>query len=229
MNIPLKIKVCGMRDEDNICELIDEVEPDFMGLIFYKKSKRLVNKPLSKFCLEKIKKSKTKLIGIFVEQNVEETLEKAQTYQLDAIQLHGGDRHNFEFCKSIKNQHYPVLKVFGVKEKQNISESINQFVPSNTNFNDAANYYLFDTSSSFHGGSGISFNWDLLPNKISHPFFLSGGLSLNNAKEIKKWISSRIEKKYSIPSVLDLNSNFELSPGLKDIKKIKLFINELQG
>lgn len=199
----MKIKVCGINDLDSLTDLEKDENIDFLGFIFYSKSKRFVKINLPE---EKLKNR----VGVFVNENEDFIKEKILQYKLDFVQLHGNESPIF--CRSIRN-YTPVIKAFGVDS--NFAFSIlNQF-------QDCADYFLFDTKTEQHGGSGLRFNWNLLSNyTLSTPFFLSGGLNPDDLSDIQK---------LSHPAFfgLDLNSGFEIKPGLKDVNKVNQFIKEL--
>lgn len=199
----MKVKVCGINDLDVMGNLEKIASIDFLGFIFYEESKRFV-----KISLPEIKVKNR--VGVFVNETESFIKEKIKQYDLDFVQLHGNE--SAEFCRRIK-KNIPVIKAFGVDS--NFAFSIlNQFV-------DAVDYFLFDTKTEKHGGSGVKFNWNLLSNyTLTTPFFLSGGISPNDVSEIKK---------LSHPAFygLDLNSGFELEPGIKDVEKVNTFIKEL--
>ncbi|MFN5417251.1 MAG: phosphoribosylanthranilate isomerase [Flavobacteriia bacterium] len=198
----MKVKVCGINDLDAMANLEKIGSIDFLGFIFYEESKRFV-----KITLPKVKVKNR--VGVFVNETESFIKEKIKQYDLDFVQLHGNESP--EFCRRIK-KNIPVIKAFGVDS--NFAFSIlNQFV-------DAVDYFLFDTKTEIHGGSGLKFNWNLLANyTLTTPFFLSGGISPNDVSDIKK---------LSHPAFygLDLNSGFELEPGIKDVEKVNTFIKK---
>ncbi len=202
----LKIKVCGMRDKDNIAELI-EVQPDFMGFIFHEKSPRNVtNLPTIDFP-ENIKK-----VGVFVNKSQAFIQEKARDFPLDYIQLHGSESP--EYCAELKNKGFKIVKAFNIHpdfdfERLNSYESI-------------CDFFIFDAFGKEAGGNGIVFNWKLLDNyRGKTPFLLSGGINENMVEEIRK---------ISHPQLLgvDINSGFEIKPGLKNTMKVKQFLEGIK-
>jgi len=209
----MKIKVCGMKYEDNV-EALRLVQPDFMGFNFYKKSKRYVDK--ANFLLDKklfVKDKAIKKVGIFVNESIEEIIRIAQQFQLDVIQLHGNEQS--DFCKKVK-KHFSVAKAFGV------SISDKQFNFEQTKAYQAhCDYFLFDTKTKQYGGSGKKFNWKILNNyKGNTPFFVAGGISLQDVDDL------RLIKHPQFFGV-DINSGFEIEPGLKNIEEIKKFKQQL--
>ena len=199
-----KLKVCGMKYPDNIRKL-SELKPDFIGFIFYDKSKRFIGDGLdvSKLNIDKL----IEKVGVFVNASIDYILEKLKKYSLDLVQLHGNESP--EFCKELQQQSIKISKAFQVDENFDFSELASYY--------DVCDYFLFDTKTKLYGGSGKKFNWQVLEKYDNKkPFFLSGGIALDDIAEIKKLKNLNI---YAI----DINSKFEIEPGLKDIEKIKQF------
>lgn len=195
------IKICGLKHPGNI-KAIASLAPDYMGFICYAPSPRYAI-DLQPETLATIPGSICKT-AVFVNEEAETIVKLIDTYHFDATQLHGNESP--EFCSQFKNK-VTVIKAFGVDKDFNF-EQLNDFVGS-------VDYFMFDTKTDLHGGSGKSFDWDLLNNyKLDVPFFLSGGLSLDNLEEVR---SVRHPQFYGV----DLNSRFETEPGLKDIDKLK--------
>ena len=200
----MKLKVCGMKFPENISE-IESLEPDFMGFIFYKKSKRFFNESAI------VLNDKINRVGVFVNQEINEVIDNVKKYKLDYVQLHGDE--DVRYCLSIKSI-CRVIKVFKIDDNFNFDET--------KKFENVSDYYLFDTKTNLHGGSGKKFNWEILKNYNSKKyFFLSGGISEDDVAEINK-----LKKKYPIIGV-DINSKFELPNLKKDKKKIKSLIDKI--
>lgn len=206
----MKIKVCGMRDPENIVELA-KLNPDYLGLIFYSPSKRFVGNP-DKELLNSLPKS-IKLVGVFVDEVMEVVLNKIKEYDLSAIQLHGSE--SFIYCQQLKNElsiqmpskKIDLLKAFGLSNSFDFAV-LKPFV-------DVVDYFLFDTKTTEHGGSGLTFDWQILREYLEEkPFFLSGGLAPENIQEIH---NLGLDQLYG----LDLNSKFESAPGLKNIESLQ--------
>jgi len=199
-----------MRDSGNIIDLA-QLKPDYLGLIFYSQSKRFAAN-LDKVILSSLPDS-IKLTGVFVNETIDEILKKIDEFDLNAVQLHGSESDIY--CQqlrdlnsiSLPNRKLEIIKAFGIYPGFDFDQL--------TQFNDSVDYFLFDTKTSEHGGSGIAFDWKIL-NQYSglKPYFLSGGLSPENISEISNLVS---EQFYGI----DLNSKFEFEPGLKDIGMLK--------
>lgn len=206
----MKIKVCGMRETENISELL-ELEPDFIGFIFYEKSKRFAGETDVDFA-SSISNGPEK-VGVFVNSDYEQILERAEVFGLKYLQLHGSESP--ELCKKLQEEGYKIIKVFQVAES----------LPKNLkDYKTCADYFLFDTKSDQFGGTGKKFDWSILKNYDNEvPLILSGGVDVESIEEIKKLASE-----LNIFAV-DINSKFELRPGLKDINKIKKFKSLLES
>ena len=201
----MKLKVCGMKYSQNITE-IENLFPDLMGFIFYEKSKRFFNLP------EINLNNKVKRVGVFVNENVHEIKNKIKKYKLDYVQLHGEE--NVNFCHSLQ-PFAKIIKVFKIDYNFNFKKT--------EEFEEVCDYFLFDTKSQLHGGSGKKFDWDLLKNyNCKKDFFLSGGIDISDIEEIKKIVNS-----YPIAGI-DVNSKFELDNLEKDKEKINLLIKKLR-
>ena len=202
------VKVCGMRDAENISELI-KLKPDYMGFIFYGKSKRFV----SNFPEIEIP-SEIKKVGVFVNEPIDELIEIVEKNALEAIQLHGNESH--EYCEELKVlliRDIEILKAFSVDEDFDFSKT--------KVYQKVCDYLLFDTKGKEYGGNGIKFNWEVLNKyKGETPFLLSGGISKGDANAIKN-ISHKAF------AGIDINSGFEIEPALKNIEDIKEFKQNL--
>ena len=196
----LKVKVCGMREDKNILQVAD-CKPDYMGFIYYEHSPRFVGKD---FQIPEMN-STIKKTGVFVNCPADFILKEADKNSLDVVQLHGEEP--VELCHKIKSHGCQVIKAFSV-------DGNFDFEPLK-DFQGATDFFLFDTKGKGYGGTGKTFDWDIL-NRYEYPtpFFLSGGLSPENVPGIS---AIRNPNLYG----LDLNSGVEESPGLKNIDKIK--------
>ncbi len=198
----MKIKVCGMRDAENIQDLA-ALKPDYMGFIFYPQSKRFIGESkldsLSNLP-ETIKKT-----GVFVDASYEYIIKIANQYALDAVQLHGDEPP--QLCKLLQQAGLEVIKAFGVND--------GFYFYVTEPYQDSVDYFLFDTKNDEHGGSGRAFNWEVLKNyPYKTHYFLSGGIGLENIPNVSLINDTRL---YAI----DLNSKFELKPAIKDIRLLK--------
>ena len=206
----IKLKVCGMRNPQNIKDLI-ALQPDFVGFIFFPKSPRYVGLEWDVAVAKSIPSS-IKKIGVFVNESVEQMLLLASKYQLDGIQLHGSETP--EICQAIKDKNLLVLKAFSVDESFDFKQL--------EKYEACCDYFLFDTKTPQHGGSGLKFDWSKLKEYSSaKPFFLSGGIMVDDVMDIK---SLNLKSLYSA----DINSKFEIEPALKDIEMVERFVKELR-
>jgi phosphoribosylanthranilate isomerase len=200
----LAIKVCGMKYADNIKKLAD-LKPDLMGFIFYPPSKRFVGLEFLKSDLSDIPTEIIKT-AVFVNAHEHEVIEFSKLYGMQAVQLHGDE--NPEFCAAIKKEGFTVIKAFGVNTQFDFSV-LEPYL-------NVVDFFLFDTKTDIHGGSGLTFDWQVLKNyNYQKPYYLSGGLSIENLANIKN-----INNPYFYG--VDLNSKFELEPGIKDIEKLTI-------
>ena len=206
----MKIKVCGMRQKENIEQLV-RLNPDYIGFIFYPQSKRYVGDQIAEEILELIP-TKIQKVGVFVNEPINSLVEKYRSNRLDLVQLHGDELP--DYCDKLKEIGIPVIKAFKFAEDFNF-ERIKAYETS-------CDYYLFDTAGKTVGGTGIKFNWDLLKEyKASKPFFLSGGIGSSDWESIS-YISH--PKLFAV----DVNSGFETEPAVKDIGKLDTFINDVR-
>jgi len=197
------IKVCGLKFRENLLN-ISALDINMVGYNFYKPSPRFVQEPLPEIPFE-IKK-----VGVFVNASEPYVLQKVNDYKLDFVQLHGDESP--EFCKKI-SESIPVIKVF------RIDEFFNDIRIQEYEFCD---FFLFDTATKAFGGSGKKFDWTIL-NKldIKVPFFLSGGLGPDDLDDILNFCHPKFLG-------IDINSKFEISVGLKDVGKVKVFVDDIR-
>lgn len=192
-----------MRNPQNITD-IAALNPDYLGFIFYEKSKRYVGEDFDEAATYHLPKG-IKKIGVFVNASMEYVLSKVKRYGLDLVQLHGEESP--EFCRDLQRNNIPVIKVFAVGQTFDFSV-LEPYKPH-------CNYFLFDTKGKEKGGNGMVFNWEVLKDYDNEkPFFLSGGLSLENVGKVKELQSLNIV-------AIDVNSGFEVAPALKDVEKVK--------
>jgi phosphoribosylanthranilate isomerase len=209
-NYRLLIKVCGMTDPDNIAALV-QLPIDYIGFIFYEQSVRYIGKNIDKSILNSIPES-IKKVGVFVNAPLKEVLKVAENNNLQCIQLHGNEIP--DYCNEIKDEGYKVIKAFRADHDTLTCET--------ARYRDAVDYLLFDTPTVGYGGGGQKFKWEILKQQILHcPFFLSGGIGPGDEKAIK-------ELDVSLFHALDLNSKFEIEPGIKNIDLLKRFVENIK-
>jgi phosphoribosylanthranilate isomerase len=200
----LGVKICGMKFPENILE-VASLRPDLMGFIFYPKSPRYAE-PLDIETLNALPKS-IKKIGVFVNEDLEQIITTVFKYKLDGVQLHGTE--NVDICRKLKETALLVIKAFPIVEAYNFKVT--------KNYEDACDYFLFDTKTDAYGGSGLKFNWTILDEYIGKTsFLLSGGIAPDDAEAILKIEHPKF-------AGIDLNSKFEISPGLKNVELLRQF------
>ncbi|MFC0425520.1 phosphoribosylanthranilate isomerase [Chryseobacterium scophthalmum] len=219
-----KLKVCGLTHVGQILELV-ALKIDFIGFIFYEKSPRYV---LNHLNLDEISEIDHQgKVGVFVNENTDKIIEIAEKADLNFIQLHGDESE--DFILELRKKLNPEIKIIKVIR---VGNQISDFRFQTQKIFDSAqtdnqqptiiNYLLFDTDSKAFGGTGKSFDWNILNDiEIPLPYFLSGGISLENFHQLKT-INQQ-------PFALDINSKFEIEPGIKDLKKIKEFVNKFKS
>jgi phosphoribosylanthranilate isomerase len=229
----MKLKVCGMKYVENI-QQVGALTPDYLGFIFYEKSKRNFEGIIPEL------PSSIKKTGVFVNEILAIVISMVEEYRLDAVQLHGDEsvayilelkaqlaerkelfiEENKQITKK-KNQHFiaddaiEIIKVFGIKDTFDF-DILKPYVV-------VVDYFLFDTKGKERGGNGTKFDWTVLKKyPFEKPFFLSGGIGLEDVVEVQKTIHS------DLPIyALDVNSKFESAPGVKKIEELKEFKNSL--
>lgn len=196
-------KVCGMRDAQNIRD-VESLGVDWIGMIFWPKSKRYVAEVPS-YLPEHLKK-----VGVFVDSTLDDILQHISDYQLDIIQLHG--QESPDFAKALKP--HTIIKAFNIEKADDLLQT--------EKYKGIADYFLFDTKGKMAGGNGQKFDWSVLTAyQGKTPFLLSGGIGPEDAESVRSFHHPRCIG-------IDLNSRFESEPGFKDINQLKTFINKLR-
>lgn len=200
----MKIKVCGMRQQGNIEEVV-ALQPDFIGFIFYEKSPRFAGEELKEEYIKSIP-SQIKKVGVFVNANPGYIQDMVKKYDLQYAQLHGNELP--DICRSLRQKGINIIKAFSI-------DSTFNFAMLN-NYKSFCDLFLFDTKGDQPGGNGVPFDWQLLQKYDNEkPFFLSGGIGPDNITDI-------IALSKSMPLYgIDLNSKFETEPGIKDVSKLE--------
>ncbi len=210
MKHDIKIKICGMREPDNL-RAVAALQPDYLGLIFYKKSPRYISPQDAENLPDFFGITR---VGVFVNETVETMRGIAKSAKLFALQLHGDESP--EVCVELKNvrPEPKLIKVFSIGDDFDGSRL--------TPYESVCDYFLFDTKTKKHGGSGESFDWNILRSfPIRLPFFLSGGIGFENVIEA-------VDSCKGLPLYgIDLNSKVEISPGVKSPQMIKKLIKIL--
>lgn len=210
----ISVKVCGMRDAENIRE-VEALGIDLMGFIFWPKSSRYVSeRPI-------YLPTQCKRVGVFVDEDAETIKKIAEGYALDYIQLHGHESPDYiRQLRSVCSDSIATIKAFNIATKEDLEAT--------KPYEGIVDYYLFDTratvpagspaGSVLPGGTGAQFDWSLLADYVGQtPFLLSGGIGPDDAERVKTFQHPKCIG-------IDLNSRFEISPGLKDVEKLKKFL-----
>jgi phosphoribosylanthranilate isomerase len=203
----MNIKICGITEMKQLQQL-DGLEIDFAGLIFYKDSPRFIGEKISKSELKKADLD-TKKVGVFMNPEMIEVLDAIDDYGLDVVQLHGDESP--EMCDDLSSE-VEVIKAFRVTEGSEIDKMISQY-------DAVCDYYMFSARGLKEnlGGQGQPFDWSILSKaKIEKPFFISGGIGVENALKLKAF-------KHPDLFGADVNSRLETSPGVKDMSKVLQF------
>ena len=201
MNYEL-IKVCGMREAENIRE-VEALDIDLIGFIFWPKSSRYVSERPAYL------PTNCKRVGVFVDEDIEVVKKIAHDYALDYIQLHGHE--STAYCAQLKG--LKLIKAFNIATAKDFEQT--------KSYEKLVDYFLFDAKGKSVGGNGTKFEWSVLDNYHGPtPFILSGGIGPDDATSIRRFHHPRL-------AGIDLNSRFELAPSLKDVTALQKFLNEL--
>lgn len=202
------IKVCGMRDADNIRK-VEDIGIDLMGFIFSPKSSRYVSEPPTYL------PTKCKRVGVFVDASIGDVMTIVEQYQFNIIQLHGNESPSY--ITQLRS-HLPagvkIIKAFNIATDTDLNNT--------KAYLGLADYFLFDAKGMSAGGNGHKFDWSILSAYNGPtPFLLSGGIGPDDAECIRT---------FQHPHFLgiDLNSKFEISPALKDINKLQCFLKQIE-
>jgi phosphoribosylanthranilate isomerase len=204
------VKICGMKYPGNIREIL-QLKPDMIGFNFYSLSPRYVTYSLLQEMINEIPADIQK-VGVFVNESPENIIKISQLLQLDKVQLHGNESPSF--CKELTIQNISIIKAFGIREYFDFSRL--------EEFAEHCDMFLFDYSTKKYGGSGNSFNWNLLNNyRLDIPFLLAGGIGGHNIEEA-------MALSFPALSGFDLNSSLELSPGHKSREITEKIIQKIR-
>ncbi len=206
----MKIKVCGMRDADNLQD-VAALNPDFIGFIFYDQSPRFVGDTLDEGVVKALPRAIRK-VGVFVNASPDYILRMVKKYDFQYVQLHGTETP--DFCRSLRNRGISLIKAFRVDGSFNFSML--------NNFKAHCDFFLFDAKGEQPGGNGVSFDWSVMQNYDNEkPFFISGGIGLHNLDQLEQLKGLKL---YGV----DVNSQVETSPGVKDVDKVGQLIARLR-
>ncbi len=208
----MRIKVCGMTQAEQVAQLAG-LGVSFAGFIFYPKSPRYVFRHMTTTQIRK--ENSINKVGVFVNSTIEEVLHLVDECRLHMVQLHGDESP--KFCEKISN-YVSVVKAFRLSENDSVEWMIRPFM-------DVCDMFMFDTMGSGYGGTGKKFDWTVLKKEIiGKPFFLSGGIEPGDEEKLKEFEQEPVAKALF---AIDINSRFEISPGVKDMQKVKLFAERL--
>jgi phosphoribosylanthranilate isomerase len=211
----MRVKVCGMTEIDQVKQL-DAMGVDFAGFIFYPKSPRYVVRHLTG---DQVKRAKLRLgkVGVFVNASYDEVMKQVDSYGLDMIQLHGDETPRL--CEQLAN-YITVVKVFRMSENDPVDWLIRPY-------QDSCDMFLFDTEGVGYGGTGKKFNWETLKGvSIDKLFYLSGGIEPGDVERLRAFEREPVARKLF---AIDINSKFETSPGVKDLKKVRAFLDGVKS
>ena len=227
------IKVCGMRDAENIREVENllilrsalplgssknsQFSSAMMGFIFWPKSSRYVAERPA-YLPEHVKR-----VGVFVDEEVEQICRIAHDFALDFIQLHGHESPEYiRRLRCVCGDAISIIKAFNIATAADLSQT--------APYEGLVDYFLFDTKATLPGGSGQQFDWSILDAyKGETPYLLSGGIGPSDADRVKTFLTSHLSPLTSKKCLgIDLNSRFETAPALKDVNLLKEFIKQLR-
>ncbi len=202
-----------MTDIDQMHQL-GEMGVQFAGMIFYHKSPRFVMRHLKG---HEVKKAKLKVfkIGVFVNASYDEVMNHVDNFGLDMVQLHGNETPYY--CSRLSD-YISVIKAFRITETDSVEWKTKDFFAD-------TDMYMFDTEGEGFGGTGKKFNWEKLQGlQLNKPFFLSGGIAPTDDGNIKRFLHEPVAKDLF---ALDINSKFEVTPGVKDLALVKSFVEKM--
>ncbi|MDD4191062.1 MAG: phosphoribosylanthranilate isomerase [Mangrovibacterium sp.] len=206
----MKIKVCGMRDPENIGQVC-EAGPDFLGFIVHRASPRDVGENPDPAIFDRIP-AHIRKTGVFVDKECASLIRFCKKYGFFAAQLHGNESPRD--CGAVRKSGLTVIKAFSLHEAFDFRVL--------ERYAETADFFLFDTKGGLRGGTGLKFNWQILGRyRLAVPFFLSGGIRPDDAGALRKLSHPKL---YAI----DINSGFETAPALKDAGKVSRFIEEIK-
>jgi phosphoribosylanthranilate isomerase len=208
MNCELTLKVCGMRDPENI-RAVEALGIQWMGFIFWPGSKRYVSERPSYL------PTKCKRVGVFVDADISEVVQKVEEYALDLIQLHGSESPDYiSQFKNLLAAHRPlsIIKAFNIATLADLEQT--------HAYENIVDYFLFDTKGKSVGGNGEQFDWQVLDHYHGPtPYLLSGGIGPDDVHRVRAF-------SHPLLAGIDLNSRFETSPGVKDIESLHRFLTQ---
>lgn len=211
----MRIKVCGMTLPEQV-NALDEMGVELAGFIFYERSPRYVRKKLSPAALKKAGGRIAK-VGVFVNMAYDELMKTVEDYRLDMVQLHGDESERF--CEKVAN-YVTVIKAFRLSDNDPIDWMVRPY-------HEGCDMYMFDTLGAGYGGTGKKFDWNILKGtSINKLYFLSGGIEPGDEERLKSFAR---EPEAAKLFAVDINSKFEVSPGVKQMDKVRAFVQNMKG
>jgi phosphoribosylanthranilate isomerase len=211
----MRIKVCGMTQLEQV-KALDEMGVDFAGFIFYPKSPRYIGNKIEPDQLRRLKLKIAK-VGVFVNMAYDVLMRTVEDYRLDMVQLHGDESPRF--CEQVAN-YVAVIKAFRLSDNDPIDWMVRPY-------HEGSDMFMFDTLGSGYGGTGKKFDWTVLKNSsIDKLFYLSGGIEPGDEEKLNLFAKEDAARKLF---AFDINSKFESSVGVKDLSKVKSFIDKLNS
>lgn len=205
------VKVCGMRDSQNIRETA-EAGADWIGMIFWPKSPRYISSVPAVT-------GEVKRVGVFVNDSVQNIITATVNYKLDILQLHGTETPTM--IRNLRATLVPDI-AGNLKIIKAISVNSPDDIEACRDYEDCADAFLFDTKCKTVGGSGRQFDWSVLDAYNGRlPFLLSGGIGPDDARRV-------LEFSHPLMMGIDINSRFETAPGMKDAEAIRHFIEQIK-
>jgi phosphoribosylanthranilate isomerase len=209
----MRVKVCGMTQIEQVDKL-SELGVTFAGFIFYPKSPRYVFKHMTTTQIRK--ENNVNKVGVFVNSSIEEVLHMVDECRLHMVQLHGDESP--KYCEKIAD-YVSVVKAFRLSDNDSVEWMIRPYM-------DVCDMFMFDTMGSGYGGTGKKFDWSILKDQtIGKPFFLSGGIEPGDEEKLEAFTAEPVAKALF---AIDINSKFELAPGIKDMEKVRSFVDKLK-
>lgn len=208
----MKIKVCGMREADNILA-VDALDIDYMGFIFYPQSARFVSAPPNGMPVH------AKRVGVFVNADTTDILQHVKFYSLDFVQLHGNETP--QQCSEVREKARALAHEVGIWKAISLQNDTDLMLCEP--YSKVVDAFVFDTKCASYGGSGNKYDWSLLDAyDVPVPFLLSGGIGPSDVQSIKQFRHPQF-------AGIDLNSRFETSPGYKDLHCLTTFIQAIKN
>ncbi len=202
------IKVCGLREADNI-RAVEALGVDWVGFIFWPQSKRYAGRSGETAA----RTGRARRVGVFVDAERDTILHTAERFRLDGLQLHGHESADFIVTLRQSFEGF-IIKALNVATEADLSQT--------KTYEGVVDYLLFDTKGKSIGGNGTQYDWNILQAyQGKTPFLLSGGIGPDDARRVSQFSHPRL-------AGIDLNSRFELAPGLKDIQKLTTFLTQLR-